>query len=72
MKPTLEANAPQLAQKNINLKILRVLPLYKPPLTLQEVFSRRLFETYSIIGQQEAHFEKSEYLIQSLMSNFFA
>ena len=38
LQPTLEANAPQAAQKNINLEILRALPIPVPPVDLQDAF----------------------------------
>lgn len=41
LQPTIEANAPQLAQKNINLRILGELPIPIPPMDLQHEFSRR-------------------------------
>ncbi|MCA0246254.1 MAG: restriction endonuclease subunit S [Proteobacteria bacterium] len=40
LQPTLEVNAPQLAQKNINLEILRKLPIPIPKPALLEVFDR--------------------------------
>ena len=42
LQPTLEATAPQAAQKNINLEILRALPIPVPPLELQREFVSRL------------------------------
>jgi type I restriction enzyme S subunit len=39
LQPTLEAQAPQLAQKNINLEILRALAVPMPPKSLQDQFS---------------------------------
>ncbi|MCA4918740.1 MAG: restriction endonuclease subunit S [Roseomonas sp.] len=39
LQPTLEAQAPQLAQKNINLEILRALAVPIPPKSLQDKFS---------------------------------
>jgi type I restriction enzyme S subunit len=39
LQPTLEAQAPQLAQKNINLEILRALAVPMPPKSLQDKFS---------------------------------
>ncbi len=39
LQPTLEAQAPQLAQKNINLEILRALSVPMPPRSLQDRFA---------------------------------
>lgn len=39
LQPTLEAQAPQLAQKNINLEILRALSVPMPPKSLQDRFA---------------------------------
>jgi type I restriction enzyme S subunit len=39
LQPTLEAQAPQLAQKNINLEILRARAVPMPPKSLQDKFS---------------------------------
>jgi len=53
LKPVLESSAPQLAQKNINLKILRSLPIIVPPIELQNKFSSRLESLQSMLLQQE-------------------
>lgn len=52
LQPTLEANAPQAAQKNINLEILRNLLIPLPPLALQETFKQRCNDVYSECGHQ--------------------
>jgi type I restriction enzyme S subunit len=51
LQPTLEANAPQAAQKNINLAILRELPVPVPPMPLQESFEQRCAQVFSIQSQ---------------------
>jgi len=48
LQPTLEANAPQAAQKNINLEILRDLPVPLPPIELQSRFSDYVSALYSV------------------------
>ena len=42
LQATLEATAPESAQKNINLAILRNLDIPTPPLSLQQEFARRV------------------------------
>ena len=53
LQPTLEANAPQAAQKNINLEILRDLPVSLPPIELQTKFSDYVSALYSVRQQSE-------------------
>jgi type I restriction enzyme, S subunit len=60
----LEEVAPQSAQKNINLAILRDLPIPVPPREQQNKFRDILFE----IEEQKTHFGKSE----QFYINFFA
>lgn len=56
LQPTLEANAPQAAQKNINLEILRALPIPVPPIELQHAFAGRCELAWGIARQQaDAH-----------------
>lgn len=42
----LEAQAPESAQKNINLKILSELKIIVPPIELQNQFAEFVIETY--------------------------
>lgn len=72
LKPVLEASAPQLAQKNINLKILRALPIMVPPIKLQNEFSARLAGVQSIMNQQEAAQAGAESTFQSLLHRAFS
>lgn len=71
LQPALEANAPQAAQKNINLEILRSLPVPVPPLELQDTFESRCRSVQSIIGQAEAAMKKAEELFHSLLHRAF-
>ena len=72
LQPTLEANAPQAAQKNINLEILRSLPIPVPPLALQETFEQRCSDVVSIQSQQVAATAKAESTFAALLAQVFA
>lgn len=72
LQPTLEANAPQAAQKNINLEILRELPVPIPPINLQEVFDRRCKDIYSIQSQQSAATAKAKAVFDALLAQVFS
>jgi type I restriction enzyme, S subunit len=67
----LERLAPQLAQKNINLRILRSVEVPVPPLQLQEEFAERTADTQSAVAQQERMLEASDQLVASLMAQLF-
>ena len=54
LQPYLERNAPQAAQKNINLKILREIAVPVPPLERQIAFDERISEIRSIAEQCSA------------------
>jgi type I restriction enzyme, S subunit len=71
LQPTLAANAPQLAQKNINLKILGELPIPTPPIDLQQEFSRRRENVESVIGMQTASNQQSDVVFQSILHRAF-
>lgn len=72
LQPTLEANAPQAAQKNINLGILRNLPFPLPPLALQEIFELRCSDVFSIQSQQSAATAKAQAAFDALLARCFA
>ena len=72
LQPTLEANAPQAAQKNINLEILRGLPVPVPPLKLQDDFEQRCTEVFSIQSQQADAMQKAEATFDALLAQVFA
>ena len=67
----LELQAPESAQKNINLKILRELDVIVPPIQLQNRFadyvSKALEQKLSI----KKAFDETQYLFDSLMSLHF-
>lgn len=52
LRAALERNAPQLAQKNINLKVLRSLIVPVPPIELQREFSSYVCEYYDSRARQ--------------------
>lgn len=72
LKPVLEASAPQLAQKNINLRILRSLPIIVPPIELQNEFVSRLTSIQSITVQQESAQDSAESNFQSILYRAFS
>lgn len=67
----IEEQAPESAQKNINLKILNDLDIVIPPIALQNQFA----EIVTKIEEQKALVQKaideSQYLFDSLMSEYF-
>lgn len=67
LQPTLEANAPQAAQKNINLEILRALPIPLPPIELQDRFVERCERIAGICGQQAAALMSAQAAFESLL-----
>ena len=72
LKPYLEKNAPQLAQKNINLEILRDIKVPAPPAELQAEFEARFAQVEAL---QEHALQSSGYadaLTQSVMAKVFA
>lgn len=68
----LDAIAPQSAQKNINLGILRELPVPLPPLALQREFAARVEEARGVQSAQGKSAGKVEALYQSMLSKAFA
>lgn len=71
LQKIIEDAAPESAQKNINLAILRDLDFPLPPVSLQNQFAERV----AIIGEQKAiaqkSLEKSEELFNSLLQKAF-
>ena len=53
LQAMLEKNAPQAAQKNINLAILRTLRVPSPPVSLQEKFERFVSQTTILSNNQK-------------------
>ncbi len=71
LQPILERDAPQSAQKNINLAILRDLEIIAPPAGLQRAFAARVAEIDKLKGAHRAHLEKLNALFASLQNSAF-
>jgi len=71
MESSLEEAAPQMAQKNINLKILGELRIPVPPLPLQQQFARRVAEIRALEVAQAASRQRVEHLFQSMLHGAF-
>jgi type I restriction enzyme S subunit len=71
MESRLEQVAPQMAQKNINLRILSELTLPVPPLPLQREFAKRVIEIRGLEAEQAASRGRLEDLFQSLLHRAF-
>jgi type I restriction enzyme S subunit len=67
----LEKSAPQSAQKNINLEILRNLTVPKPPITLQNKFSSIVEKVEAIKTKYQVSLEELENLYGSLSQRAF-
>jgi type I restriction enzyme S subunit len=65
LQPILEDLAPQSAQKNINLQMLRELDVPVPPIDLQSKFS----EFVERIGNNSRNYEKSEAVMDNLFNS---
>lgn len=71
LQPTLEASAPQAAQKNINLEILRALPIPVPPIELQDAFVDRCEWLVGLGRQQAAALTSARAIFDSLLASAF-
>jgi type I restriction enzyme S subunit len=71
LQKTLEDSAPESAQKNINLKILRELSIPLPPKLLQEKFSTIVGGIESLKAKKRAAEAEGERLFQSLQQCAF-
>jgi type I restriction enzyme S subunit len=67
----LEDAAPQMAQKNINLKILSELTIPVPPLPLQKEFAKQVNEIRELEAKQAASRERLDALFQSMIHRAF-
>ena len=67
----LESNAPESAQKNINLKILRCLKVINPPLEMQNRFAEIVEKTESIKQKMLIQSQELEKGFQALMQKAF-
>lgn len=72
LQPTLEMNAPHAAQKNINLNILRNLPVPVPPINLQRQFAAKAEAVRVIVTRQTASLAAAEATFDALLHQSFA
>lgn len=72
LQKTLEANAPESAQKNINLAILRELQVPVPPTDLVRRFAAVVSATESIRVAQRRSASESQVLLESLQHELLA
>ncbi len=71
LQAKLEDEAPQAAQKNINLQTLRNLELRVPPVELQRTFAVRVSEIREMGAEQAASRRRLDDLFQSLLHRAF-
>lgn len=71
LESRLEEAAPQMAQKNINLKILSELTIPVPPLPLQKEFAQRVTEIRELEAAQAASRRSVDGLFQSMLHRAF-
>ena len=67
----LEEQAPQVAQKNINLKILNDLDIPIPPLSLQQLFASRITQIEALKSEIQRTIRDLETLLASRMQYWF-
>lgn len=71
LQPSLEAMAPETAQKNINLEVLRPLRIILPPKSAQERFAEFYKKAYITKQRQAQAATESENLFSSLLDRAF-
>ena len=71
LQPILEQQAPESAQKNINLKVLRGLQVPIPPESLMAEYARRVVEVTRQKTRTSQHFEQLDMLFASLQQRAF-
>ncbi len=71
LRKTIEENAPQVAQKNINLKILRDLEIPIPSTELQDIFVETLRSIHKIRKNHKKHLEYLDNLFHALQQRAF-
>lgn len=69
--PRLEELAPQAAQKNINLEIIRKIKVPVPPLELQDAFEERLKQCISLSVRLNLRSENLKTLADSIAAEYF-
>jgi len=71
LQKIIEKNAPQMAQKNINLAFLRSLKVPKPPIELQTQFAQLVEKTEALKEQYKNSLQELENLYGSLSQQAF-
>lgn len=71
LQKILEETAPESAQKNINLEILRGLDIILPPLPLQQKFATIVQRFQRLRNQQQEADRQAEHLFQSILHRAF-
>ena len=71
LQKILDANAPAVAQKNINLKILDELRIPLPPLSLQQEFAAKIEAIEAMKAKVRQSLKESETLFNSRMDYYF-
>jgi type I restriction enzyme S subunit len=71
LQPVLERQAPQVAQKNINLEILRTLEAPQPPSDHQRKFSEYVIKVREARARMRSSLETSAALFDSLVAGTF-
>ena len=72
LRDVLERNAPQVAQKNINLKVLRSLVVPVPPIELQQHFSTQVLKHYDCLSRQSLAHTTLNRLFASTITRAFS
>ncbi len=67
----LERQAPQVAQRNINLRILRQLPVPRPPSDLVQEFTTVVKNTRTLRERASVYLDESDRLFDSIQSRAF-
>lgn len=71
LQKSLEASAPQSAQKNINLGILSELQIPVPPIEQQELFKASFYQIFEMMTKQRASERDLKNLFDSLLKEAF-
>ena len=71
LQPNLEERAPQSAQKNINLQILRELELPVPPIAIQQQYADFVIRFRQYVARTEVFHQNLDKLFNSLLQRAF-
>lgn len=72
LQETLEKTAPEVAQKNINLEILRELRCPVPPLPLQQKFAAQVERHERLRANQREALRQADHFFQSLLHRIYS